>query len=80
VEIERGKEPYGRSCVFLCKRRETYKRGCNVMAMLKELREDYRKVRCIGQFKGEAFMLLSKKKILWNTEVRWVENSKGSLL
>jgi len=50
------------------------------MAMLKELREDYRKVRCIGQFKGEAFMLLSKKKILWNTEVRWVENSKGSLL
>jgi hypothetical protein len=31
------------------------------MAVLKEWREDYRKVRCIGHFKGEAVLLLSEK-------------------
>jgi hypothetical protein len=62
MALERGKGPYGRSCVFVRKRRETYKRECNVMAMLKEWREDYRKVRCIGQFKGGKQLCFRVKK------------------
>jgi len=31
------------------------------MAMLGEWSGDYRKVRCIGQFKGEAILVLSEK-------------------
>jgi hypothetical protein len=31
------------------------------MGMLKEWREDHRKVCCIGQFKGEPILLLSGK-------------------